>query len=174
MENAQWRKLDPSMPRLASSMRAPTCTFVREQLLGDRDWYETEHVQDFRRVARVDSFIYSAHSDGGDTARSISLHRAWGDRAFSERERRLVDLFHRECAFLHAKRSAVNPALLRDLSPRLRDTLLALASGRSEKQIAADLKLSPHTVHEYVKALYKRFQVQSRSELLARCLASGS
>jgi hypothetical protein len=46
------------------------------------------------------------------------------------------------------------------------------AGGRSEKQVADDLHLSPHTVHEYVKALYRHFGVQSRSELLALCLAN--
>ena len=50
--------------------------------------------------------------------------------------------------------------------------LRGLARGRSEKQLAADLGLSPHTVHEYVKALHRHFGVQRRSELLARCLAA--
>lgn len=53
------------------------------------------------------------------------------------------------------------------LSPRLRQTLEALTQGDSEKQIAAKLKVSPHTVHVYVKQLYKRFHVSSRGELLA-------
>jgi DNA-binding NarL/FixJ family response regulator len=55
-----------------------------------------------------------------------------------------------------------------DLSPRLQETLELLLSGESEKQIAARLELSRHTVHEYVKALYKRFDVSTRAELLAR------
>jgi DNA-binding CsgD family transcriptional regulator len=54
------------------------------------------------------------------------------------------------------------------LSPRLRQTLVALLSGDAEKQIAARLRISRHTVHVYVKALYKRFEVTSRGELLAR------
>lgn len=172
MESAQWISLDPSMPRLAQAIRSPLCTFTREQLLDQRDWYGSMHVQEFRRAARVDSFIYAAYSPGGDSGRSFSLHRPWGDRPFNERERRLVDIFHQECSFLHEPRTTVEPALLRGLPPRLQDTLRGLANGRSEKQIAADLGLSPHTVHEYVKALHRHFGVQSRSELLALCISS--
>lgn len=172
-ESAQWVALDPSMPRLAQAVTTPLCTFTRDQLLGDREWYESAHVQELRRAARVDSFIYAAYAPGGDCGRSFSLHRPWGDRPFGERERRLVDIFHHECTFLHEPRSTVDPALLRGLPPRLQDTLRGLAKGRSEKQIAADLGISPHTVHEYVKALHRHFGVQSRSELLARCLGNG-
>ena len=61
---------------------------------------------------------------------------------------------------------------MRALSPRLRQTLERLLAGDSEKQIARHLGLSPHTVHVYVKALYRGFGVSSRGELLARFVAS--
>jgi DNA-binding CsgD family transcriptional regulator len=54
------------------------------------------------------------------------------------------------------------------LSPRQQQTLELLLAGDSEKQIARKLKLSPHTVHVYVKAIYRSFGVNSRAELLAR------
>jgi DNA-binding NarL/FixJ family response regulator len=54
------------------------------------------------------------------------------------------------------------------LSPRVRQTLAGLLAGDSEKQIARRLELSPHTVHVYVKALYRGFAVSSRGELLAK------
>jgi DNA-binding CsgD family transcriptional regulator len=54
------------------------------------------------------------------------------------------------------------------LSRRQRQTLELLLAGNAEKQIAAQLSISKHTVHVYVKSLYKRFGVNSRSELLAK------
>ena len=54
------------------------------------------------------------------------------------------------------------------LSPRMRQTLDRLLAGDSEKQIANTLAVSPHTVHVYVKAIYRGFDVSSRGELLAR------
>jgi len=54
-----------------------------------------------------------------------------------------------------------------ELSPRLRETGAALMTGASEKQIASQLGLSPHTTHHYVKTLYRRFGVSSRAEFMA-------
>jgi len=54
------------------------------------------------------------------------------------------------------------------LSPRTRQTLELLLAGDSEKEIAGRLRLSPHTVHVYVKSLYRRFDVCSRGELCAK------
>jgi DNA-binding CsgD family transcriptional regulator len=53
------------------------------------------------------------------------------------------------------------------MGPRLRQTLELLLHGDGEKQIAGKLKLSQHTVHGYVKEVYRRFGVNSRAELLA-------
>jgi DNA-binding NarL/FixJ family response regulator len=57
-----------------------------------------------------------------------------------------------------------------ELSPRLEQTLRHLLNGDSEKQVAKKLNLSRHTVHVYVKALYRRYLVSSRAELLAKHL----
>ena len=60
------------------------------------------------------------------------------------------------------------------LSPRMRQTLERLLAGDSEKEIAARLRLSPHTVHVYVKTLYRRFGVSSRGELFSRFIDRGT
>lgn len=59
------------------------------------------------------------------------------------------------------------PPTLNELPPRQEQTLRHLLDGDSEKQVARKLELSQHTVHVYVKALYRRFGVSSRAELLA-------
>jgi DNA-binding NarL/FixJ family response regulator len=54
------------------------------------------------------------------------------------------------------------------LPPRMAQILRSLLAGASEKQIALQLAISPHTVHTYVKQLHKRLDVSSRGELLAK------
>jgi len=49
-----------------------------------------------------------------------------------------------------------------------------LVEGLAEKQIASQLRISRHTVHNHVKAIYRQFGVHSRPELLARLLQGGS
>jgi DNA-binding NarL/FixJ family response regulator len=60
-----------------------------------------------------------------------------------------------------------DPAVLGVLSPRMRQTLERLVAGDSEKEVATRLGVSPHTVHVYVKSLYRRLSVSSRGELFA-------
>jgi DNA-binding CsgD family transcriptional regulator len=100
----------------------------------------------------------------------LGLHRAWDDEPFTTADHKLVRLFHVELGRLwkrDAIRRAKDPATA--LPPRLTQTLNELLAGSSEKQIAAKLDLSRHTIHNYVKALHQRFGVSSRGELLARC-----
>lgn len=53
---------------------------------------------------------------------------------------------------------------------RERDVCAELLTGRSTSEIAEQLHLSPHTVHDHTKALYEKFGVGSRGELVARLL----
>jgi DNA-binding NarL/FixJ family response regulator len=65
---------------------------------------------------------------------------------------------------------AADPYSPTRLPPRVRETLDCLLDGDSEKQAASRMGLSRETVHQYVKALYRHYQVASRAELLARVL----
>ena len=80
-----------------------------------------------------------------------------------EKQRQLVADF---CRLIGSQIGVENAGA--HLPPRLRETLTSLLSGASEKQIAQTMNLSQHTVHVYVKQLYKHYKVSSRGELLAR------
>jgi DNA-binding NarL/FixJ family response regulator len=57
------------------------------------------------------------------------------------------------------------------LSPREYQVLELLAEGYLYKQIADKLALTPDTIHEYVKAVYKKLHVHSRTEAVVKFLA---
>jgi len=59
------------------------------------------------------------------------------------------------------------------LSRRERQTLEQLLAGRSEKEAATALGISRHTLHIYVKRVYRHFGVCSRPELLSLLLTPG-
>jgi DNA-binding CsgD family transcriptional regulator len=154
---------DPAVPVLMRCAPAPIIAATRQELLPDRAWYGSRHVQELRRAARIDSFLYAGWP-GTPRFGALSLHRAWGDRPLGERERALVEAVIGECTFLRQR------SPLDGLPPRLHHVLELLAQGLSEKQIASHLDLSTFTVHDHVKALHKRLRVQSRGELLALLL----
>jgi DNA-binding CsgD family transcriptional regulator len=103
--------------------------------------------------------------------RVLAFKRVWGDRPYAEEERELVDLAHSECAWLLDGPKVANASMACEWSPREKETLDLLLTGASEKSVASSLSLSPHTVHDYVKAIYKKLGVASRAELMARAIA---
>jgi DNA-binding NarL/FixJ family response regulator len=52
-------------------------------------------------------------------------------------------------------------------APRLRQTLDLLLSGLSKQEIAREMNLSSHTVHDYIRAVYKHYGVATRARLMA-------
>jgi DNA-binding NarL/FixJ family response regulator len=54
------------------------------------------------------------------------------------------------------------------LAPRLQRLLDCLILGKTEKQVARELRLTRNTVHTYVKELYRVLDVTSRGELFAK------
>ncbi|HZZ41625.1 MAG TPA: helix-turn-helix transcriptional regulator [Tepidisphaeraceae bacterium] len=96
-------------------------------------------------------------------------------RAFGSRECQIVHLFHSEAEWPYDRSPSPStpPASItaHTLTPRQQECLGCLLAGRSEKQIAADMNLSPHTVHVHVKAVYRGLKVSTRAELMAHFMS---
>jgi two-component system response regulator DesR len=59
------------------------------------------------------------------------------------------------------------------LSRRERDVLDLIAAGSTNREIAAALYLSPHTVKEHTSALYRKLQARNRAEAVQRAQRIG-
>ena len=107
-----------------------------------------------------------------DTA--ILIYREHAKAFFVQRDADLLGALWRNCGpiGLQARENTWTSALPEDaqLSPRLQQVLDLLLDGLSEKQIAKEIQLSQHTVHVYVKGVYRRLGVNSRTQLATRCL----
>jgi DNA-binding NarL/FixJ family response regulator len=69
--------------------------------------------------------------------------------------------------------SPAEPPMMSLLTRRMRQILELLVQGKSEKEVASELGVSPHTVHIHVTRMYSRLGVNSRAELLARFYRQG-
>lgn len=65
------------------------------------------------------------------------------------------------------------PAAGPTLTARERDVLRRLATGLSEKELAVELALSPHTVHTHVGKVYRKLQARSRTEAVLKARERG-
>ena len=154
---------------LTQKRMSPLMTKYRRQLIKDRQWYRTDHFHNWRKTVGVDDCLYSELSIGdGNLSQSITLHRALADRPFGEWEKRILHWLHHELAPLVGRQLlTAGDHSIRGLPSHLRHTLACLLEGDSEKQASVRLRLSRHTIHDYIKALYRHFGVNSRAELMA-------
>ncbi len=70
-------------------------------------------------------------------------------------------------------RQGKGPAAGPTLTARERDVLRRLATGLPEKELAAELALSPHTVHTHVGKIYRKLQARSRTEAVLKARERG-
>ncbi|WP_342375199.1 LuxR C-terminal-related transcriptional regulator [Myxococcus stipitatus] len=155
-----------------SSMSGELVTAMRRDLVEDRYWYGTAYVEDYLRAARLDDSVYSIRRSGlGQAVQGIGIYRGWRGRAFDVADRELLHLFHAECGdLLDSPSSEANAEASKGvrLPRRERQTLELVLDGLGDKQIAERLGISRFTVNHYTKAIYRRFEVNSRAELIVR------
>jgi two-component system response regulator DesR len=59
------------------------------------------------------------------------------------------------------------------LSPREREVLDLIAAGSTNREIAAALHLSPHTIHEHTSSLYRKLGARNRADAVQRAHRAG-
>jgi DNA-binding NarL/FixJ family response regulator len=59
------------------------------------------------------------------------------------------------------------------LSPREREVLDLIARGATNREIAAALHLSPHTIHEHTSSLYRKLGARNRADAVQRANRAG-
>jgi len=142
----------------------------RQQIMSDGDWYANDHVRTYRH-GFLDHAVYHFRwvDERRDVASGIGIHRRWGREPFTARDTRLVHIVMSEIAWLH--QAAVPDGRAADtdvMTPRQRAVLALLLQGRSRKEIATGLSISPYTVDDHIDALYRQFKVDGRSGLMKR------
>jgi DNA-binding CsgD family transcriptional regulator len=158
----------PADPALHEFLAARGQTVTMLRAVDDKTWYRSAHYDIVRRPFDIDHSLYCRLTlpDGCDMA--VGLQRCPGDPLFTERDKAIVHLLHTHAPHVYAASRTSADAKLQQLAPRLRPVLRYLMQGDADKDIAAKLKLSRHTVHRYAQAIYREFGVHSRAELLAK------
>ncbi len=152
--------------------RPPLRTRVLDEVVAPREWERSLHYNEYVRPCGLgDRITSSLRLRGVEDAplQTLVFHRHAKDGDFAASAKYLVNLLHHELSELLGKKLAL-PATLHDtgsLPPRMAQVLDRLLSGHSEKQVAAQLGISPHTVNRHVQRIYQHFGVNSRGKLIA-------
>lgn len=114
--------------------------------------------------------IYTGASSGAVPAQAMA-HGAAAYVSKSESPDLLLDtveaVAHGRMVFPFLDVRKVHQSPLSELTRRELEVLSALAAGRTNKEIAADLSLSSNTVKFHVKNLFQKLDVHNRSQAIA-------
>ena len=106
---------------------------------------------------------------------SVAAARAVGASGFVPKSRSAGDIA-RAVRLVALGREVFEPDVSEpgvELSEREREVLAGVASGRTNREIAGDLFLSPHTIKEHTSALYRKLGVRNRAEAVQRAQRLG-
>ena len=158
----------------------------RQELLSDEEWYSSEHYKRLRTRANQDACFYATMPARDGQGRSLEGEMLWtfclcriiGAPQFRPDERE----FASACFFGMSEllfRTWTDPVsegevALSALPMRLRRIACRLLAGDSAKEAATALGISPNTANDYVKELYAKLGVTSRSELVLKLLRTSN
>jgi DNA-binding CsgD family transcriptional regulator len=152
---------DAAMRHLAEA-RGAVFTHANGELVPRRVWDGSEWINEYVRPARVDHFLGTLRPVGPNAVMGCGFMRASGDRPFDEEDAEVLHLVHLGVGPFF-ETAAAHPAL----APRVREVQAILLTGAGDKEIAAALRLSPHTVRQYVKTILRAHGVTSRAQVIA-------
>jgi len=135
----------------------------------DPDWFESHYYRAHYRLLGKADAVWVAFPVNTDAESYFGIFRALDTPHFTEDERdviayalRGIKWFHRQIMLSHGLLVAETP-----LTPAERRVLHLLLTGLPEKQIAAELDRSYHTVHDSITAIFRKFGVNNRAALMS-------
>ena len=162
-------------PLVREHGRNPTAVTRRiEDLLPGGAFERTPLFNDYYRAIRIDHVMAVPIHVDRHVLVSFVVNRS--KRGFSDRDRERVEVIrpHLGHLYLLSARTARNDNALAEietpLTARERDVLDWLGAGKTDKDIAAILAISPRTVQKHLQRIYEKLGVETRTAAVMRAI----
>ena len=146
-----------------------------EDLLPGNAFKRTPLFNDYYRAIRIDHVMAVPIHVDRHILVSFVVNRS--KRGFSDRDRERVEVIRPHLGHLYrlSARTARNdstPTEIEALTARERDVLEWLGAGKTDKDIAAILTISPRTVQKHLQRIYEKLGVETRTAAVMRSIAT--
>jgi len=160
-------------PLVREHGRNPTAVTRRiEDLLPSSAFQRSPLFNDYYRAIRIDHVMAVPIHVDRHVLVSFVVNRS--KRGFSDRDRERVEVIRPHLGHLYRLSARKNEALeeIEALTARERDVLGWLGAGKTDKDIAAILAISPRTVQKHLQRIYEKLGVETRTAAVMRALAT--
>ena len=151
-------------------------TRLIEVLLSGSAFKRTPLFNDYYRLIRIDHVMAVPIHVDRHVLVSFVVNRS--KRGFSDRDRERVEVIRPHLGHLYrlSARTVLNDESRAEietpLTARERDVLDWLAAGKTHKDIAAILTISPRTVQKHLQRIYEKLGVETRTAAVMRAIAT--
>jgi len=158
------------MAKIAGSFR----TLVLRELHDMTTFMQSEHYKSCFIPFNITDRMWCVFPVNEDCEVAYILDRCGSRPRFTEQDKHLVAAILRGLKWFHRQTMLAHGVMLGDkrLSPRERSICAGLLSSRTEKEIAVSLGLAFSTTRGYIRDLYQKFGVTSRTGLMALWLGA--
>lgn len=144
--------------------------------LAPESWFQGDYYRLYYRGVGYEDAIWAGIPLNVDTECYFGIFRDCAHPRFTPEERDCVAYALRGLKWF-IRRQMLSRSISVATAPLTateREVLGSLLTGQTEKQIAALRQQSPHTTHEHVTSIYRKFGVSNRSALMALWLGKAS
>lgn len=137
--------------------------------LVSEDWFESDYYRRYYKGVDRSDAIWAGIPINNDTENYIGIFRDNHHPRFTPEDRDRVALALRGLKWF-CRRQMLSRGLTvasAALTAAEREVLGGVLTGLSEKHIAAKRSQSPHTTHEHITNIYRKFGVRNRAALMA-------
>jgi len=133
------------------------------------EWFDSPYYHRYYRGMGIGDAIWAGIPVNEDAESYFGVQRGVEHPFFTPAERDAVAYVLRGLKWFFRQQMLGHGLLVANapLTPVERQVLQGLLTGLSEKEIAAAQGQSYHTTHEYVTAIYRKFDVNNRAALMA-------
>ncbi len=168
---------DPGMTTVAMAKRAGTFRVnrLRDGFIDFRKFTKTDHYQHFYVAKGVTDRIWVGLPAATDAESFFCFDRRHRKTQFTATHAELAGHTLRGLTWFHRQLLMANGLTLvqSPLTPTEQRILRHLLTEKSEKEIAAAMQLSKHTVHDHITQILRKYGVSGRTALMALWLARG-
>jgi DNA-binding CsgD family transcriptional regulator len=144
------------------------------ELLSEGQFRRTPLYNDYYRVIGINHVMaVPIHVDARLLVSFVLNRSGYG---FSDRDREVLELMRPLLGNLYRLSTTAlspTPALTPELTPREREVLSWVAAGKTDRDIASILGMSPRTVHKHLQHVYEKLGVETRTAAVMRARAVG-
>ncbi|GAB2209236.1 hypothetical protein ROS1_60570 [Roseibium sp. ROS1] len=176
--DAAFEEMDKGEPDITTTRNvelAGTFRVLSLKELATPEWFEGPSYKNYYKALDRQDSLWAGIPINEDTEIQIGFHRSFAREPFSPDNQEIVSHALRGIRWFFKHQMLVEGVGVASapLTRAEQQVLQGLLLGLTEKQIAEQNNQSPHTTHDHVKRIFRKYGVSSRSALMALWLGKG-